>query len=68
MLAGLYELGYKFAKMGSALNIGSTDDVILKKAKGLANFASLCQKNGLVPIVESKILEDENSHSAKKYC
>ena len=67
MAAEFYKLGCRFAKWRAVLKIGNgcpTDEAIKANATGLAKYASLCQKNGLVPIVEPEILSD-GAHSAE---
>lgn len=53
--------GAQFAKWRSVLKIGSHEPTTLainENANVLARYASICQKNGLVPIVEPEILPD----------
>lgn len=67
MTAEFYKLGCRFAKWRSTLKIGNgcpTDEAINENAVGLANYARICQQNGLVPIVEPEILSD-GPHSAE---
>ena len=55
MAAEFYKLGCRFAKWRAVLKIGNgcpTDEAINENAVGLANYARVCQQNGLVPIVE----------------
>ena len=60
----LYEykqLGATFAKWRAVISITNktpTDYAIHTNADALARYASLCQENGLVPIVEPEILMD----------
>jgi fructose-bisphosphate aldolase, class I len=68
MAAEFYKLGCRFAKWRSVLKIGNgspTEEAIRENAVGLAKYASICQKNGLVPIVEPEILSD-GPHSAEE--
>ena len=68
MAADFYKLGCRFAKWRAVLKIGNgcpTDEAIRQNATGLAKYASICQKNGLVPIVEPEILSD-GPHSAEE--
>jgi len=54
-----YKLGARFAKWRAVITIGDmipSDACIYSNAHGLARYASLCQENGLVPIVEPEIL------------
>jgi len=56
-----YEQGIRFAKWRAVLKIGDgapTELAIQENAWGLARYASICQENGLVPIVEPEILSD----------
>lgn len=58
---GYYEKGCRFAKWRAVLKIGNglpTERAILENAHGLARYASICQANGLVPIVEPEVLAD----------
>ena len=67
MAAEFYKVGCRFAKWRAVLKIGNgcpTDEAITANATGLAKYASICQKNGLVPIVEPEILSD-GPHSAE---
>nr|BAA21101.1 aldolase [Branchiostoma belcheri] len=59
--AQYYKDGCRFAKWRCVLKIsGSTPSAlaIMEKATVLARYASICQHNGLVPIVEPEILPD----------
>ena len=54
-----YKLGARFAKWRAVITIGDmipSDACIYSNAHGLARYASLCQENGLVPIVEPEVL------------
>lgn len=60
-----YEKGCRFAKWRSVLKIGDgmpSDLAVKETAHTLARYASICQDNGLVPIIEPEILQD-GSHS-----
>ena len=53
--------GCQFAKWRSVLKIGTNTpsyQAILENANVLARYASICQANGLVPIVEPEVLPD----------
>jgi len=68
MAAEFYKLGCRFAKWRAVLKIGDgspTDEAISQNATGLAQYALICQQNGLVPIVEPEILSD-GPHSAEE--
>ncbi|KAI9173176.1 hypothetical protein H9P43_007307 [Blastocladiella emersonii ATCC 22665] len=59
--AEYYKLGARFAKWRSVLRIGANEPSIVaieENANVLARYASICQVNGLVPIVEPEILMD----------
>lgn len=54
-----YEKGCRFAKWRAVLKIGDgcpTELSILENAHTLARYGSICQENGLVPIIEPEIL------------
>ena len=56
-----YQQGVRFAKWRSVLRIGKNEPsslAIEENANVLARYASICQANGLVPIVEPEILMD----------
>lgn len=56
-----YEAGARFAKWRCVLKIGNgrpSPLAILENANVLARYASICQLNGLTPIVEPEILTD----------
>ena len=56
-----YKLGARFAKWRAVITIGDSipsDACIYSNAHALARYASLCQENGLVPIVEPEVLMD----------
>ncbi|KAJ0028795.1 hypothetical protein Pint_35884 [Pistacia integerrima] len=66
--AKYYEAGARFAKWRAVLKIGPNEPselAIHENAYGLARYASICQENGLVPIVEPEILVD-GSHDINK--
>ncbi|PAA56771.1 hypothetical protein BOX15_Mlig011175g2, partial [Macrostomum lignano] len=53
--------GAQFAKWRCVLNIGQytpSYQAMLENANVLARYASICQQNGLVPIVEPEVLQD----------
>jgi len=63
-----YEGGARFAKWRAVLKIGNgfpSDLSVQETAHTLARYASICQANGLVPIVEPEILNDGN-HSIER--
>jgi len=54
--------GCQFAKWRSVLKIGKNTpsyQAMLENANVLARYASICQMNGLVPIVEPEVLPDD---------
>ncbi|KAH6590355.1 hypothetical protein BASA50_009330 [Batrachochytrium salamandrivorans] len=56
-----YQAGARFAKWRSVLKIGNgmpSHLSVIENANVLARYASICQANGLVPIVEPEILMD----------
>jgi len=56
-----YSLGARFAKWRAVISIGEAEPsgaCISANAHALARYASLCQQNGIVPIVEPEILMD----------
>ena len=58
-LVDYYNIGARFAKWRAVITIGDSmpsDACIYSNAHSLARYASLCQENGLVPIVEPEIL------------
>ena len=60
-LAEYRGLGARFAKWRAVITIGDgipTDACIRANAHALARYASLCQEQGLVPIVEPEVLMD----------
>lgn len=63
--------GAQFAKWRCVLKIGSetpTFQAMLENANVLARYASICQQNGLVPIVEPEVLcdGDHDLYTAQK--
>lgn len=63
--AQYYKDGARFAKWRCVLNIGTHTPShlgMLENANVLARYASICQTNGLVPIVEPEVLVD-GTHS-----
>ncbi|GBG81370.1 hypothetical protein CBR_g32043 [Chara braunii] len=59
--ANYYQAGARFAKWRAVLKISDgcpSPLAIQANAEGLARYASICQENGLVPIVEPEILID----------
>jgi len=66
--ADYYSKGVRFAKWRAVLNINKTSPSylgILENAHTLARYASICQENGLVPIVEPEVLMD-GEHSLQQ--
>lgn len=60
-----YDKGCRFAKWRAVLKIGDglpSQLAITETAHTLARYGSICQDNGLVPIIEPEILQD-GSHS-----
>jgi len=56
-----YDMGCRFAKWRAVLKIGDgmpSDLSITETAHTLARYGSICQQNGLVPIIEPEILQD----------
>lgn len=56
-----YAQGCRFAKWRSPLYIGAglpTETAIRMECDGLARYASICQENGLMPIVEPDVVMD----------
>jgi fructose-bisphosphate aldolase class I len=61
--AEYYKAGARFAKWRAALKIevktgAPTELAIHENAHGLARYASICQENGLVPIIEPEVMMD----------
>lgn len=60
--------GCSFAKWRAVLKINDncpSETAIMENVRGLARYASICQANGLVPIVEPEILMD-GSHDLNR--
>jgi len=58
-----YKQGARFAKWRAVLRISDNTPTLLsikETANTLASYASICQANGLVPVVEPEILMDGN--------
>ena len=58
-LNNYYKMGARFAKWRAVITIGDmipSDACIYSNAHALTRYASLCQENGLVPIVEPEVL------------
>lgn len=56
-----YEKGCRFAKWRAVIEIGDglpSHLAITETAHTLARYGSICQDNGLVPIIEPEILQD----------
>ena len=56
-----YEKGCRFAKWRAVVKIGHglpSELAIMETAHSLARYGSICQDNGLVPIIEPEILQD----------
>jgi len=64
-----YAAGARFAKWRGVINIsdsGAPSDLAISlNVEALARYASICQANGLVPIVEPEVLMD-GTHSIEK--
>jgi len=63
-----YGMGIRFAKWRAILRIGAeqpSQAALLENTWGLARYASICQQNGLVPIVEPEILSDGDHDISK---
>lgn len=66
--AAYKKAGADFAKWRCALKIGEhlpSQLAVLENANVLARYASICQQNGIVPIVEPEILPDGEHDLAK---
>lgn len=66
--AAYYKDGARFAKWRCVLKIGSHTPshlAMLENANVLARYASICQQNGLVPIVEPEVLPDGDHDIAR---
>ncbi len=62
------QMGAKFAKWRAVITIGEgipTETCIEENAESLASYASLCQQQNIVPIVEPEVLMD-GSHTLEK--
>jgi fructose-bisphosphate aldolase class I len=67
-LAEYYKLGARFAKWRAVIDISPvipTNACIEANSEALARYAALCQKNGIVPIVEPEVLMD-GDHTADR--
>jgi len=61
-------MGARFAKWRAVIHIGDdfpSDKSIEANAEGLANYAAICQANGIVPIVEPELLM-EGDHTLER--
>lgn len=61
-------MGCRFAKWRAVVKIGDnlpSEVAINETAHSLARYGSICQENGLVPIIEPEILQD-GSHDIHK--
>lgn len=59
--AEYYKLGCRFAKWRAVIKIDGScpsEMAIAETAASLARYGSICQQNGLVPIIEPEILQD----------
>ena len=60
--AEYYAMGCRFAKWRAVLKITPsgcpTEAAVRETAHSLARYGSICQQNGLVPIIEPEILQD----------
>jgi len=59
--AEYYGMGCRFAKWRAVIKIGNgcpSEAAIAETAHSLARYGSICQQNGLVPIIEPEILQD----------
>jgi fructose-bisphosphate aldolase class I len=70
-LKDYYDLGARFAKWRSVINIGSdgrpTDRCLQANAHALARYAALCQEASIVPIVEPEVIMDGDHDIARCY-
>ena len=69
-LTEYFSLGARFAKWRSVINVDNnlpTLSAIIANTHALARYASLCQENGIVPIVEPEVLMDGNHDINKCY-
>lgn len=58
-------LGAKFAKWRAVIAVDQEDALIEENAESLAKYASLCQEQDIVPIVEPEVLMD-GSHDLER--
>ena len=61
-------MGCRFAKWRAVVKIGDglpSEVAIAETAHSLARYGSICQENGLVPIIEPEILQDGSHDIAK---
>ena len=59
--AEYYSMGCRFAKWRAVLKISQgcpSEAAVRETAHSLARYGSICQQNGLVPIIEPEILQD----------
>lgn len=66
--AQFYKGGARFAKWRCVLNISTHTPshlALLENANVLARYATICQANGLVPIVEPEVLQDGDHDIAR---
>jgi len=66
--AEYFSMGARFAKWRAVIRIDEglpSDNCISTNAHSLARYASICQEQGLVPIIEPEVLMDGN-HDAKR--
>jgi len=69
-LVEYFDAGARFAKWRAVINISDSlpsIGCILANTHALARYASLCQENGLVPIVEPEVLMDGNHDISRCY-
>jgi len=67
-LRAYYQQGARFAKWRAVITIGEgipSEHCLVENAKALAEYAMLCQKNGLVPVIEPEVLIDGNHDLAR---
>lgn len=67
-LQNYYKRGARFAKWRAVITIGQsipTDHCLVENAKALAEYAMLCQNNGIVPVVEPEVLINGDHDLAK---
>jgi len=65
-----YSLGARFAKWRAIYAVTNdlpSEKLMLRNAEDLAEYAYLCQKNGLVPIVEPEVLMNGNHDIERCY-